>query len=491
MAATSSVVGELRFQVLAPGLAIGRFSECSGLEMEYDVLEYAEGGGLAPHKLRGSLRYPNLTLTRGITHEAALLEWFKLTQGARSRPTITVALLNDDGDVLRHWAFAAACPVRWRGPSMNAASTRVAEESLEIAHAGLVPTSAPQDAPDGGDRSLVRGFERARLEIEGSGEVWCWFNPHAYVVRAVQGEARRELQLSLLFDASDQPSRDVHGVCEALFAGMDPGEDDDERAPAVTFAWGDAPPFRAVTKQVSVRYSLFDIDGTPLRADVDLTLTEVDARPAARAMRAGGGIPATRTHTLRSGDDLHSIAHAVYEDAARWRVIAEANGIDDPLRLPPRGTVLRLPQAPPAEAPSTAATAPSMEAPLGGVLAFPMRTDAKGALAVVEGGEHIDNAIDLILTTSPGERRANPGFGCDLRQFVHQHMDGHGIGRLKAEVREALTRWEPRIDVHQVACHVADPRAGRLSVDITYSVRATGETRTVAHTFFTIPEEMR
>src|ERR1700754_786408 len=116
----------MRFQVLAPGLAIGRFSECNGLEMEYDVLEYAEGGGLAPHKLRGPLRYPNLTLTRGITDEAALLEWFRLAQDALSRPTITVVLLGDDGAVLRHWAFAAACPVRWKGPSMSAGSARAA-----------------------------------------------------------------------------------------------------------------------------------------------------------------------------------------------------------------------------------------------------------------------------------------------------------------------------------------------------------------------------
>ena len=493
-AASSSVVGEMRFQVLAPGLAIGRFSECTGLEMEYDVLEYAEGGGLAPHKLRGPLRYPNLTLTRGITHEPALLEWFRLAQDARSRPTITVALLGDDGAVLRHWAFAAACPVRWKGPSMNAGSARVAAESLEIAHAGLVPTSAGGAAPDGGDgRPLVRGFERARLEIEGGVEVWCWFNPNAYVVSAVGGGAGRELQLSLLFDASDHQTRDVQGVCESIFAAIDAG-DAGGRAPAVTFAWGDAPPFRAVAKQVSVRYSLFDVDGTPLRAHVELRLAEAgDARAAARGAPAGvaGVMPSARTHTLRAGDDLQSIAHEVYKDAAKWRAIAEANGIDDPLRLPPRGTVLRLPRVPRPEASSTTPTAPQAETPLGGGVAFPLRTDAQGALAVLDDDAQLDQAIGVILTTPPGERRATPAFGCDLRQFVHERMDGRSIGALKAEVRDALARWEPRIDVLQVACEISDPRVGRLSVDITYTVRATGAIRTVSHTFFTIPEEMR
>jgi phage tail-like protein len=134
--------GELRFSVTLPGLEIGRFSDCGGLSMEYEILEYQEGGQTGfVHKLRGQLKYPNLTLKRGMTHESALMEWFFQAQTADHRPTVTVSLLGPDAGEVRHWAFASAFPVKWQGPALNAGSTNIATETLEIAHAGLVRTS--------------------------------------------------------------------------------------------------------------------------------------------------------------------------------------------------------------------------------------------------------------------------------------------------------------------------------------------------------------
>ena len=136
---TPDPTGELRFLVEAPGLEIGRFSECGGLSMEYEILEYQEGGQMGfVHKLRGQLKYPNLTLKRGVTHESALLEWFFAAQSPEMRPPITVSLIGPDATPVRHWAFDAAFPVKWQGPTLNAGSTNIATETLEIAHAGLV-----------------------------------------------------------------------------------------------------------------------------------------------------------------------------------------------------------------------------------------------------------------------------------------------------------------------------------------------------------------
>jgi phage tail-like protein len=139
---TPDPTGELRFRVHVPGLEIGRFSECSGLAVEYEILEYQEGGQMGfVHKLRGQRKYANLSLKRGVTHEAAFLEWFLAARPPDERPTLTVFLVGPDAQEVRHWAFAAAFPVKWQGPSFNASSTSIATETLEIAHAGLVPRS--------------------------------------------------------------------------------------------------------------------------------------------------------------------------------------------------------------------------------------------------------------------------------------------------------------------------------------------------------------
>jgi phage tail-like protein len=136
-------VGELRFQVQIDDVVIGVFAECSGLQMEYDVFEYQEGGQLSfVHKLRGGVKYQNLVLKRGVTHEQALVTWFLDRSTDRDdRGNIIVNLIDDTGQQVRSWAFASAFPVKWSGPSLSAKSNNIATETLEICHQGLVPTS--------------------------------------------------------------------------------------------------------------------------------------------------------------------------------------------------------------------------------------------------------------------------------------------------------------------------------------------------------------
>jgi phage tail-like protein len=117
---------------------VGVFTRCSGLAVEYDVLEYAEGGenGFV-HKLRGRMRYPNLLLSRGVTSEHELLDWLFASQQPSERPTVTISLLDERVQVQRSWVFGQALPVRWEGPTL-ADVGEVAGETLEIAHAGLL-----------------------------------------------------------------------------------------------------------------------------------------------------------------------------------------------------------------------------------------------------------------------------------------------------------------------------------------------------------------
>jgi phage tail-like protein len=132
-------LGELTFKILVQGRTIGRFAECSGLSAEYDVMDYAEGGNNGfVHKLRGGVRYPNVTLRRGITDEDELLRWFYATENPAERPTLTITLLDPLSSPVRHFALSAAQPIRWTGPSTTSESSKAATESLEIAHTGFV-----------------------------------------------------------------------------------------------------------------------------------------------------------------------------------------------------------------------------------------------------------------------------------------------------------------------------------------------------------------
>jgi phage tail-like protein len=132
-------VAELRFMVVRqPELAIGRFSECTGIAVEVETKEYMEGGSNDfVHKLPTRVKYPNLVLKRGITHEEALLEWFFESRFTPVRHDMTITLMGPGTQEVRSWTFMNAYPVKWTGPNLNASSNAIASEQLEIVHNGL------------------------------------------------------------------------------------------------------------------------------------------------------------------------------------------------------------------------------------------------------------------------------------------------------------------------------------------------------------------
>jgi uncharacterized protein len=121
--------------------------------------------------------------------------------------------------------------------------------------------------------------------------------------------------------------------------------------------------------------------------------------------------------------------------------------------------------------------------------AFPLRTDATGGIAMVSREREIEEAIRLILGTSPGERPMRPEFGCRIHEFVFASADGATASLVAGEVRRALGRWEPRIDVEDVTVSFDARDAAVLYIDIRYSIRATNDRRNLVFPFYVIPGE--
>jgi hypothetical protein len=229
------------------------------------------------------------------------------------------------------------------------------------------------------------GFARAWIKIEDGPKITAWFNPKEYTlarsnkweVKPVPGaplpnaqfggSEPHKIDIELLFDDSDAPGGDVREITDDLLGMMevDPkfgsGGKNNARPPTVEFGWGPVIWPKAVCNSVSIQYALFKPDGTPIRAIAKLGLTQVGKATTkssgGAAKRAGGAkradppttnpttvsIGGIRSYTVRDGDSLQSIAYAAYGDPTRWRLIAEANGIDDPIELR-RGRVLAIPR---------------------------------------------------------------------------------------------------------------------------------------------------
>jgi phage tail protein X len=157
------------------------------------------------------------------------------------------------------------------------------------------------------------------------------------------GPLPSKLTLEMFFDASDTQDGSVVKRVEQLFACCVPTDSSFQRKkgspPWVLFRWGGLTGFLSYISSVSARYTLFTAGGVPVRAAVSVTLEELSGE-APRQNPTSGGLVPQRVHTTVEGDTLHAIAYREYGNPALWRAVAEANGIDDPMRLRPGIAVL-------------------------------------------------------------------------------------------------------------------------------------------------------
>ena len=211
-----------------------------------------------------------------------------------------------------------------------------------------------------------QGFQKAKIEIDGGKAIDCALNPESYSVTKTNiwtykptngvdlpkpefgGGLPRVTKMQLLFDTSLLgPDESVKDVTNDLLKMMDLSGG---APPFVKFTWGSQETWKAAPISVTVQYTLFHPNGEPIRALVDLELAQSEKASTASSSGAGAAQNPTtraqegmRVHRVRDGDSLASIAYDSYGDPTRWRVIAEASGIDNPFHLR-RGTELTIPR---------------------------------------------------------------------------------------------------------------------------------------------------
>jgi phage baseplate assembly protein W len=122
-------------------------------------------------------------------------------------------------------------------------------------------------------------------------------------------------------------------------------------------------------------------------------------------------------------------------------------------------------------------------------IAYPMRVGITGGIALTSREDEIAESMRLILGTSPGERPMRPDFGCPIHEHIFAPADASTTGLIAFDVRNALTRWEPRIDVLDVTVRRDDDQPTLLYIDITYAIRETNDPRNLVFPFYVIPEE--
>lgn len=211
-------------------------------------------------------------------------------------------------------------------------------------------------------------LEKAFLTIENGSRIPCLFNParitvgrsNNWVGDPMPGKGVSRLRytganagwmrLELVFDTTDDGTP-VSKYTSKIMGLLDidsnlPGTDEktnNARPPTVTFHWGDLHSFPAVVRDVNLSFTYFSSSGVPLRAQMQLELRQFEPSKAFGPQNPTSGTPYPhRTHRTQPGETLDRISARYYGDATKWRALAAANAVEDPLTIRP-GSLLGIP----------------------------------------------------------------------------------------------------------------------------------------------------
>jgi uncharacterized protein len=120
---------------------------------------------------------------------------------------------------------------------------------------------------------------------------------------------------------------------------------------------------------------------------------------------------------------------------------------------------------------------------------FPVRIDATGGVALATEARDIEQAIELILRTTPGERPMRPEFGCAVQDHIFSPANAATAAAIAGTVRGALDQWEPRIDVVDVAVQFDQRRPEVCHIDVAYQIHGRNDIRNLVFPFYLIIDE--
>ncbi|WP_186078567.1 peptidoglycan-binding protein LysM [Burkholderia gladioli] len=148
-----------------------------------------------------------------------------------------------------------------------------------------------------------------------------------------------DLTVSLFFDTYEKQS-DVRTLTNRIAALTQPtiGTAERREPPVVVFTWA-GPLFVGMISKLDQKFTMFLSSGVPVRAELSVTLKSV--LTPEEDLRAQGYFNCRRLWQVTENDRLYLIAQRTLGDPGQWRLIAETNGIDDPLNFPRRQDIGR------------------------------------------------------------------------------------------------------------------------------------------------------
>lgn len=121
---------------------------------------------------------------------------------------------------------------------------------------------------------------------------------------------------------------------------------------------------------------------------------------------------------------------------------------------------------------------------IGQGLQFPIRVNARGGMNWSSGAENIREAIMVILATPRRSRIMEPSFGCGIHDYLFSPNSATTRASVEGAVRDALIRWEPRVEVLRVQAQNSPEDPSILLIDIETRLRSNNAALNLVYPFY-------
>lgn len=112
---------------------------------------------------------------------------------------------------------------------------------------------------------------------------------------------------------------------------------------------------------------------------------------------------------------------------------------------------------------------------------------SSGTVEMVTDEEDIKQSLNILLSTSLGERVMQPKYGCNLNDYVFEGLSSSTIGYIKERVANSILYYEPRIIAEKIdvtADDSTDLLEGRFTISVEYSIPGTNSRFNYVYDFY-------
>ena len=122
---------------------------------------------------------------------------------------------------------------------------------------------------------------------------------------------------------------------------------------------------------------------------------------------------------------------------------------------------------------------------LGTGWSFPPTFASNGAdVETVSAADDVQQSLEILLGTQPGERVLLEQYGCDLHRFLFEEVDQGLVNSLTGLISDAILFYEPRITLNDLDISQSDAEAGLLVISIDYTIRTTNSRYNMVYPFY-------